>query len=91
MTEWLDPAVLDESDLTKRDRELDLFDPHNPNQPPYTREYLSRFRAAQVARNRRITAWVKKELDELRQRNDGEVEKCCTAGFTKPVGRSSID
>lgn len=64
-TEWLDPAVLDERDPSKRDPELDLWNPANPNKPPFSREYVERFRAAQVARNRRITAWVKEELRKL--------------------------
>jgi len=66
MTEWLDASVLDESNPDIRDRELDLYDPENPNQPPYTIEFLERYRAAQVARNRRITAWVKAQLASLR-------------------------
>ncbi|TVT22497.1 alpha/beta hydrolase [Amycolatopsis rhizosphaerae] len=66
MTEWLDAAVLDESDPDVRDPELDLYDPKNPNQPPYTEEFLARYRAAQIARNRRITATVKRRLADLR-------------------------
>ena len=65
LTEWLDASVLDEADPTKRERELDLYDPANPNQPPYTPEFLERYRAAQQARNRKITAWVREKLAEL--------------------------
>lgn len=65
LTEWLDASILDERDPTVRDAELDLYDPANPNQPPYTTEFLARYRAAQIARNRRITAWVKAQLAEL--------------------------
>ncbi|GAB2826161.1 alpha/beta fold hydrolase [Actinocorallia aurea] len=67
LTEWIDPSILDEADPSKRDRELDLYDPENPNQPPYTEEFLQRYREAQIARNRRITAWVKAKLAELRE------------------------
>lgn len=66
MTEWLDASILDESDPAKRDPELDLYNPDNPNQPPYTQEFLARYRQAQVDRNRRITKWVKAKLAELR-------------------------
>lgn len=66
MTEWIDGSVLDESDPEVRDPELDLYDPDNPHQPPYSEEFLARYRAAQIARNRRITAWVKEKLAELR-------------------------
>ena len=66
LTEWLDASILDESDPSKRDPELDLYNPDNPNQPPYTAEFLERYRAAQIARNRRITKWVKEKLAELK-------------------------
>jgi alpha-beta hydrolase superfamily lysophospholipase len=58
LTDWLDPSVVDEVDPTRRDPELNLYDPANPNQPPYSDEFLTRYRAAQVDRNRRITAWA---------------------------------
>ncbi len=66
LTEWIDPAVIDEGDPGRRDAELDLYDPRNPAQPPYTEEFLARYRAAQVARNRRITDWVRERLGLLR-------------------------
>ncbi|HKY92053.1 MAG TPA: alpha/beta hydrolase [Nevskiaceae bacterium] len=66
LTECLDASILDESDPDVRDRTLDLYDPANPNQPPYTAAFLARYRAAQVARNRRITAWVREKLAKLR-------------------------
>ena len=66
MTEWMDASILDESDPTKRDPELDLYNPDNPNQPPYTPEFLDRYRQAQIDRNRRITKWVKEKLAELK-------------------------
>ncbi|MGH3262959.1 MAG: alpha/beta hydrolase family protein, partial [Trebonia sp.] len=53
LTEWLDASILDESDPTKRDPELDLYNPDNPNQPPYSQEFLARSRQAQIDRNRR--------------------------------------
>ncbi|MGH3252661.1 MAG: alpha/beta hydrolase [Trebonia sp.] len=60
-TEWLDPAVVDETDPYRRDLSLDLFNPDNG--PPFSPEFLDRYRAAQLARNRRITAWVRDRLD----------------------------
>jgi alpha-beta hydrolase superfamily lysophospholipase len=59
-TEWLDPAIVDENDPVRRDASLDLFNPDNG--PPFSAEFLSRYRAAQVARNRRITAWVRERI-----------------------------
>ena len=66
LTEGLDASMTDESDPDRRDPELDLYNPANPNQPPYSQAFLLRYRAAQVARNRRITHWVKGELTRLR-------------------------
>ena len=66
LTESLDASILDENDPDKRDPELDLYDPNNPNQPPYSEEFVSRYRAAQVARNRRITAWVRGKLEAFK-------------------------
>jgi alpha-beta hydrolase superfamily lysophospholipase len=66
LTEWLDASILDERDPAVREVELDLYSPDNPNQPPYSEGFLTRYRAAQVARNRRITAWVKAKLAMLK-------------------------
>ncbi len=75
LVDWLDPSVLDENDPDKRDHELDIYDARNPNQPPYTLEFIARFRAAQLARMRRRTAWVKETLERLRRRGGKEVER----------------
>jgi pimeloyl-ACP methyl ester carboxylesterase len=66
LTEWMDPSILDEQDPSRRDPELDLYNPQNPNQPPYSAEFLLRYREAQIERNRRITAWVRETLDGLK-------------------------
>ena len=65
-TEWIDPSIHDENQPDVRDPDLNLYDPANPNQPPYSAEFLDTFAAAQIARNRRITAWVKTKLAEIR-------------------------
>jgi alpha-beta hydrolase superfamily lysophospholipase len=62
----MDPSILDESDPARRDPELDLYHPGNPNQPPYSAEFLARYRAAQIERNRRISRWVRDTLDGLK-------------------------
>ena len=66
LTEWMDASILDETNPDIRDPELDLYNPDNPNQPPYSVEFQKRYQAAQIARNRRITAWVKAKLEALR-------------------------
>lgn len=65
-TEWIDPSILDESTPHIRDQSLNLYDPDNSNQAPYSPEFLQTFADAQIARNRKITAWVKSKLDEIR-------------------------
>jgi alpha-beta hydrolase superfamily lysophospholipase len=67
LTEWMDASILDESRPDLRDPELNLYDAGNPNQPPYAPAFVDRYRQAQIARNRRITAWVKDKLDSLRR------------------------
>lgn len=60
VTEWLDPAIIDESSPFVRDPELDVFDERNG--PPFDAEFVERFRAAQVARNCAITTWAQQML-----------------------------
>jgi pimeloyl-ACP methyl ester carboxylesterase len=78
LTEWMDPSISDERDPDRRDRELNLFDADNPNQPPYSAAFIERYRAAQVERNRRITRWVQSKLSALRDAGRGDEE----FGFT---------
>jgi pimeloyl-ACP methyl ester carboxylesterase len=66
LTEWLDPSIGDEGRPFDRDPELNIYDPANPNRKPYDAAFIERYRAAQIARNRRITAWVKEQLAALR-------------------------
>jgi len=63
LTAWLDPAVVDEADPLPTDPDLDMFDERHG--PPYDPAFVERYRAAQVARNHRITAWAHTELDRL--------------------------
>lgn len=71
----IDPSVRDELDPDDRDPELDIYDPANPHQPPYTAEFITRYRAAQRARMARITARVKDMLATLRARGTAELER----------------
>jgi len=59
INEVIDPAVVDETDPLRTDPELDMYDPANGFQPPpawsrYAPDFVDRFRAAQLARVRRI-------------------------------------
>lgn len=76
MTEWLDPSIHDEDKPFERDRELNIYATDCPNQPPYTPEFVARFRAAQIARNQRITAWARAQLKDIRASADPDSERC---------------
>ena len=82
LTEWIDPSITDESKPFERDPELNIYDPNNPNQPAYTPEYEARYRAAQIARNRRITSWVQETLEGLRQAGEPNAERAFTVHGT---------
>lgn len=64
LTNWFDPSITDEADPTSVDPALDIYEPDNG--PPYSSEFMLRYRAAQVARNHRITKWAKQELKRIR-------------------------
>lgn len=59
----MDASVIDENDPTLTDPELDPFNPDNG--PPYSDAFIAKYRAAQRARNQRITDWAKAELARL--------------------------
>jgi len=82
LTEWIDPSILDEDKPFERDPALNIYDPANPNQPPYSEAYIATYRAAQVARNRRITARAKAWLAEIAASPDPDYERCFTVQGT---------
>lgn len=65
LTAWMDPSVIDENDPSAIDPVLNMFDPANG--PPYSAEFVKRYRAGQEARNHRITDWVQRELQRLEE------------------------
>nr|VTO95387.1 Alpha/beta hydrolase family protein [Mycobacterium riyadhense] len=64
LTAWMDAAVVDENDPLATDPDLDLF--NETNGPPYSSEFVGRYRAAQVTRNHAITDWAVGELKRIR-------------------------
>lgn len=93
LTEWMDPAVLDERDHSRRDASLDVFSPGGPK-APFTADFATRYAAAQVERNRRITRWAKERLKELEassgaedwrraRRDEGFLVHCTMAALTR--------
>jgi pimeloyl-ACP methyl ester carboxylesterase len=68
LTEFLDASVTDERDPDNgRDAEFDLYDPKNPNQPPYSADYLAAYRERQRQRNRRITEFAQQKLGDFQK------------------------
>lgn len=63
LTDWMDASVADENDPVATIAELDPFHPENG--PPFSEDFITRYRAAQRARNQRITDWAKAELARL--------------------------
>jgi pimeloyl-ACP methyl ester carboxylesterase len=64
LTSWMDAAVADENDPVATDPDLDLF--NESNGPPYSPEFVARYRDAQVARNHAISDWAQTELKRVR-------------------------
>jgi pimeloyl-ACP methyl ester carboxylesterase len=62
-TDWLDPAIGREDRPFERDPGLDMFDASNG--PPYSAEFLERYRGGQLERSSRITRWVREQLKTL--------------------------
>lgn len=71
-TEWIDAAIHDETDPYNRDPDLDIYS--GAHGPPFSAAFLEKYRAAQIARNRRITAWVKDKLGWLAETGRGNEE-----------------
>jgi hypothetical protein len=64
LTAWMDASVTDENDALSTDPDLDLFGEQNG--PPYSADFIARYRAAQIARNEAITDWAEAELTRVR-------------------------
>jgi len=75
LSEWLDPSVIDETNPDKRDPELDIYNHKGAPRPPYTADFIAHFRAAQLARMRRISAFAREELDRLKRAGGLEYER----------------
>jgi pimeloyl-ACP methyl ester carboxylesterase len=73
MRNWIDPAVIDESDPVSANPDIDMFNPANG--PPYSSEFLARYRAAQGERVERLQAWAFARLTQLRSLPGGPTDQ----------------
>lgn len=69
----IDPSVTDETNPDDRDSALDIYSGNIL--PPYCPEFIATYRAAQLARVRRITGWVKNTLERLKTAGGAERER----------------
>ncbi len=76
ITEFLDPSVVDEDHPDQRDPELDIYDPTNPNVAPYSEAFIATYRAAQHARNLRITARAQDRYADMQAAGRQDDEHC---------------
>ncbi|GBF58035.1 hypothetical protein PbB2_01706 [Candidatus Phycosocius bacilliformis] len=76
LSEWIDPAIMDELNPEKRDPTLDIYANDAPHRPPYSEDFQARYRAAQKARIGRITAEVRQRLEDFRKRGETNREHC---------------
>ena len=67
--------MIDELNPDRRIAELDIYGANCPNTPPFSIGFVQEFRAAQVARNRRISSWVRDTLATLKRRGGAEAER----------------
>jgi pimeloyl-ACP methyl ester carboxylesterase len=75
LTEWMDPSVMDETAPEKRALRLDIYAEKPLIRPPFSADFLSEFRAAQISRNRRITDWALDLVEKLRRSGTPELER----------------
>jgi len=75
LEEWIDPAVIDESDPDTLNPEFDIYNPKCPNQPPYTSDFIAAYRSAQKKRIRARTAFALETLDMLKRKGTKELER----------------
>lgn len=75
IAEAIDPSVIDENDPDHRNPEFDIYDPANPNQAPYSADFIRAYRAAQLARMKRKSDWCREMLERLKKKGGKEMER----------------
>lgn len=75
LVENIDPSVRNESDPDDRICEFDIYDPANPNQPPYSADFIAEYRKMQRARIDKTRSWVLDTLERLKAKGTEEVER----------------
>ncbi len=81
LTEWMDASIEDESRPFDRNPEWNIFAVNGPK-PPFSADFVAEYRARQIARNRRISAWAKQQLADLKAQGLDNHERCFTVQGT---------
>ena len=81
LTERMDASIEDESRPFERNPKWNIFAADGPK-PPFSADFVAEYRARQIARNRRITAWVKEQLADLKAKGLEDHERCFTVQGT---------
>jgi pimeloyl-ACP methyl ester carboxylesterase len=76
LSEWIDPAIINELDPYDRDPGLDIYAESPAATAPYPVDFQKTYRAAQAARIARITADVRQRLEDFRKRGLTYQEHC---------------
>lgn len=66
LTQGLDPSVggADGNDPLQYDASLDMYNPNNG--PPFSPQFVARYRSAQIERNHKITRWCREALAKVK-------------------------
>jgi pimeloyl-ACP methyl ester carboxylesterase len=76
LSEWIDPAVLNELDPSHRDPALDIYADQPSQRAPFSEAFQSTYRTAQKARIAKITADVCQRLEDLAKSGQDRHEHC---------------
>jgi pimeloyl-ACP methyl ester carboxylesterase len=76
LSEWIDPAILDETNPDMRDPALDIYAEAPAESAPYSEAFQATYRAAQKARIDAITANVRQRLEDFAKKGANKQEHC---------------
>jgi pimeloyl-ACP methyl ester carboxylesterase len=76
LSEWIDPAISNELDPYARDKMLDIYADEPSQNAPFSTEFQSTYRRAQLARIVKITADVRQRLEDFAKSGADRQEHC---------------
>jgi hypothetical protein len=76
LSEWIDPAITNELDPDSRNPSLDIYAQTPAITPPFSRDFIATYRAAQKARINAITADVRQRLEDFAKKGAVGKEHC---------------